>query len=97
MVQVVDLKVLLAAWLRLPVRCCDARVYLQNNTCIRANGLTTGVQGFADAKAGAKGRCAGDTKEWGTIEDTMREGNADDRSPLRLCGFETICNAVSTT
>jgi hypothetical protein len=62
-VQVIDDEVLLTARLGLPPRTCNAGVKLQDKTSVVANGLTTGIHGFTDTKAGAERTCVGDTKE----------------------------------
>lgn len=57
MIKIVDDEVLLTAWLGFSPRAGDSCIELENQVSIVAHGLASGVQSFADTKAGTE--CTG--------------------------------------
>lgn len=61
----------------LPRRGCDARVDLQHDVSIVANGVRSDIQCLAESEASPQYRCVGGTKDRRAIEDRLWKGAAD--------------------
>lgn len=63
MVKIIDNEVLFAAWLRFSPRAGDSCIELENQVSVVAHSLASGVQSFANTKAGTQCTDAGDPEE----------------------------------